>query len=178
MISQTSSRMRRKHSAPVSYPKHVDIDIESFRRTLNERMKQMEDSDATSHPLQETPKKGSDSSATIYDDQNNTRYDSLHKIKAKAVSEKSGGHIRVFSSPRKRADSNTKSIESHEKPKEPIIRPPPLPGRKFIGDWERGKTIGEGSSGKVKIAKHKTSGEMVNCIDLASCQSSPKTKTF
>lgn len=34
-------------------------------------------------------------------------------------------------------------------------------GRKFVGEWELGATIGEGSTGKVKLAKHRITNETV-----------------
>ena len=41
--------------------------------------------------------------------------------------------------------------------------PPPVPPKTMIGDWILGKTIGEGSSGKVKLAFHSITHETV-CI--------------
>ena len=37
-------------------------------------------------------------------------------------------------------------------------------GRKWIGKWKLGRTIGEGSSGKVKLAQHSETKETVNLI--------------
>ncbi|KAL5033549.1 hypothetical protein BDV3_000521 [Batrachochytrium dendrobatidis] len=58
--------------------------------------------------------------------------------------------------------SKSDTTSGHVAPKQP----PPLPphpfvptGRKYIGDWSLGKTIGEGSSGKVKLAENIVTGE-------------------
>lgn len=48
-------------------------------------------------------------------------------------------------------------------------RVPSMPGRKFIGDWELGQTIGQGSSGKVKIAKNNVTGKTVRYINAVCC---------
>ncbi|KAI8906274.1 kinase-like domain-containing protein, partial [Gorgonomyces haynaldii] len=89
-------------------------------------------------------KKGdADSSATVYEDA------SAVFVQGSQANETPKPHERVISHKR---DKTTE---------------PPASGRKFIGEWELGKTIGEGSSGKVKLAKHRTTGEMshVNSMD-------------
>lgn len=50
-------------------------------------------------------------------------------------------------------------------------------GRQFVGEWKLGKTIGEGSSGKVKIARHRITKLVVfKHLMKVCCQSSQKTK--
>ena len=49
--------------------------------------------------------------------------------------------------------------------------------RKFIGKWQLGRTIGQGSSGKVKLAHHIETKEKVHSILIVCCQGRSSAKS-